>query len=106
MFNAAKAVQRIALQYTREQCDSDEIIRLAAERAVEIIREAARHISSAFRQEHPEIPWERIVAQRHVLAHEYDVIDPEQMWTLISDRVGRLITSLEPLLPPLPPEVE
>ena len=103
MLKASRTAQGIAIRFTREQYDADEVLRLAVERAVEIIGEAARHVSAGFKRAHPEVPWHAITAQRHVLAHEYDVIDPDHMWALISKRLSELIGALEPLVPP-PPE--
>ncbi len=102
MLKASRTAQGIASRFTREQYDSDEVLRLAVERAVEIIGEAARHVSAGFKRAHPEIPWHAITAQRHVLAHEYDVIDPEHMWVLISERLSVLAAALELLVPPPP----
>jgi uncharacterized protein with HEPN domain len=52
--------------YTR-----DRLLRGAVERHIQIIGEAARNVSQSFRDVHSEIPWRKIIAQRHVLAHEY-----------------------------------
>ena len=38
--------------------------------ASEIIGEAARRLTKSFRDSHPEIPWTKIMGQRHVLAHD------------------------------------
>jgi uncharacterized protein with HEPN domain len=49
----------------------DRKLQLAVERAIEIIGEAARRVSDSVKSSHPEIPWQKLVAQRNVLAHEY-----------------------------------
>jgi len=69
MLDASRAALEIAARHTREEYDEDRFLRLAAERLVEIIGEAARHVSREFKQAHPEIPWQRAAGQRHVLAH-------------------------------------
>ena len=56
------------------------MLRAAVERNIEIIGEAARRISDDLKQEHPEIPWRKIIAQRNVLIHEYDDIDYKEIW--------------------------
>ena len=71
--------------------------------AVEIIGEAARLVSSAFKRNHSEIPWQQIVSQRNVLAHEYGEINQERIWLVATRRIPELIRQLEPLLPPAPP---
>jgi len=87
---------------TLEQYQADENLRLATERRIEIIGEAAGRISQTVQQGHPEIPWRRIIAQRHVLAHEYGEIDDELIWRLAATHIPQLITMLEGLIPPPP----
>jgi len=83
-----------------------ENLRMAVERRVEIIGEAARRVSDAFRQAHPEIPWRDLVSQRNVLAHQYDEVDDHLMWRVATIRVPELIALVKPLLPPVPPDPE
>jgi hypothetical protein len=52
-----------------------------------IIGEAARKVSMAFQEEHPEIPWRPIMEQRHVLAHEYGEIQQDRVWRVAATRV-------------------
>ena len=77
-------------------------LQLAVERAIEIIGEAARLISASFKEQHPEIPWQQIIAQRHVLAHDYGEISHDRIWLVATRWIPDLINQLEPLLP-LPP---
>ena len=81
MLEAARGVVRSAENLTFKEYRVDENLRLAIERRIEIIGEAAGCVSQAVQQAHPGIPWRRIIAQRHVLAHEYGEIDDELIWT-------------------------
>jgi uncharacterized protein with HEPN domain len=83
----------------------DKKLQLAVERAPEIIGEAARRVSETYRQAHPEVPWQSIIAQRNVLAHEYGEIKQELIWKVATIRIPELITLLERLIP-APPEKE
>jgi uncharacterized protein with HEPN domain len=78
------------------------MMQLAVERAIEIIGEAARNLTPAFRDAHPEIPWRPIIAQRHVLAHDYGDIKQDRIWRVVTVHVPDLISQLEPLVPPPP----
>ena len=60
---------------TFQEYSNDLMLRSPVERQVEIIGEAARGVSDSFRQQHPEIPWSKIMGQRHVLAHDYGEIN-------------------------------
>ena len=84
----------------------NEMMQLAIERLLEIIGEAARRVSDDFKEEHSEIQWRNIIAQRNVLAHEYDNIKQELIWTAISVHIPDLITKIEPLIPKIPDENE
>lgn len=75
----------------------DVLLRSAVERQIEIIGEAARLVSQALENAHPEIPWRSITAQRHVLAHAYGDIDDARVWTVATEHVPRLINQLLPL---------
>ena len=65
--------------------------------------EAARRVSESFKDAHPEIPWRRMIAQRNVLAHEYDDIDDRLMWRVVTESIPKLARTLKGLLPALPP---
>ena len=65
MIEAARAIVDFTKNLTLEEFLSPgrdrEITRLAVERELEILEEAARRLSTRFCSEHPEIPWKEIV---------------------------------------------
>ena len=74
-------------------------IRRSVERSLQLIGEAAKHVSKDFREEHPEIPWRQIIGQRNVLVHEYGEIDDDLIWDLITTKLPLLIVQLDALVP-------
>ncbi len=104
MLTAARAVETFVRGRTVADYLNDLMLRSAVERQVEIIGEAARHVSAAFQTAHAEIPWRPIQAQRHVLAHDYGEIRHERIWRVATVHIPELIRQLEPLVPPPPPE--
>ncbi len=56
----------------------------AVYRRLEIIGEAARRVPQELRNEHPDIPWRRMIALRNVLAHEYDHVLCTVIWDTIT----------------------
>ena len=106
MLEAAKGV--VELTAGLEYCDylGDRKTQLAVEREVEIIGEAARRVSKPFQVSQAEIPWRKIIAQRHVLAHEYGEIRQDRMWAVATVHIPELIAQLTPLIPPLPPAMD
>jgi uncharacterized protein with HEPN domain len=103
MLTAARAVVDFTRERTLDEYSNDLMLRSAVERQVEIIGEAARRVSESFRSEHAEIPWSKIMGQRHVLAHDYGEIKQDRLWQVATVHVPALIAQIEPLLPP-PPE--
>ncbi len=106
MLEAAEKVQEFLKDKTFEDFMFDDMRRAAVERNLEIIGEAARRVSDELKQEHPEIPWQQIIAQRNVLIHEYGDIDYKEIWQVATFHLSRLIDQIRPLIPPLPPEVD
>ena len=102
MLDAARTIQKFATGVSFEEFLRDRKLQLAIERCVEIIGEASRRISDDFKTDHPGIPWGRILAQRNVLAHEYDEIKQERMWLVVTVHVPALVPQLEMVLPPHP----
>ena len=63
-------------------------------RNLELIGEAAMHISDAIRAAHPEIPWRMIIATRNRLIHGYLGIDNDILWSIIQDDIPALLQLL------------
>jgi len=99
MLKAAQGVVASLQGLTFAKYAVDENLRLATERRIEIIGEAARRISTEFKEAHPEIPWRLIVDQRNVLIHAYDEIEDERIWGLAEQDIPRLMEQLRELLP-------
>lgn len=77
MLDAAQAVVEFTTGKSFDDYQRERLLRAGVERSIEIIGEAARRVSRAFQSQHPEIPWTKIIGQRHVLAHEYGEIKDE-----------------------------
>ena len=95
MLQAAKEVSEFLSGVTVGAYLSNKMIRAAVERKIEIIGEAARGVTEAFRNAHPEIPWRAIVAQRNVIAHDYGDIKHEKLWNVASVKIVEVIPMLE-----------
>jgi uncharacterized protein with HEPN domain len=102
MREAAREVVEFMQGVTYARFTSEKVLRYAVERQIMVIGEAARLVSSSFKENHPEVPWSSIVAQRNVLAHEYGEILLERIWLVATERLPELIQLLDPLIPPPP----
>ena len=75
--------------------------RLALERLVEIVCEAAYRIPVTERETYPQIPWTLIVGMRQKLVHEYHNVDLKLLWDTIENDLPQLIRHLR-LIPTRP----
>lgn len=101
MLTAARAVASFVAGRTLAEYKADLLLRSAVERQIEIIGEAARHVSRATKEANLHIVWKGITAQRHVLAHEYGEILDDRVWRVATVHVPVLIEQLRPLVPPV-----
>lgn len=99
MLRHAKIVVELVADSTEANYATNRRLQLAVERAIEIVGEAARNVSEPFQRAHPNVPWRAIVAQRHVLAHEYGEINHAKIWRVASIHVPALIPLIEGLIP-------
>jgi uncharacterized protein with HEPN domain len=102
MLDAALAIREFTGGTSFREYTDNKMMRSAVERQLEILGEAARRVSDAFKQRHPEIAWRQIVGLRNVLAHEYGDIRQERIWQIVSRDLPALIEQLKPLVPPRP----
>ncbi len=79
--------------------DGDETLRLALLHLIQVIGEAARNVSTARRDQHPEIPWRLIVGMRHKLVHDYMEVDEDLVWKTTTEDLPGLIKALETIVP-------
>lgn len=94
---------RIVLEFTSgknfDDFSQDTQCQYAVIRAIEIIGEAAGHISEEYRDTHPELPWHQIIGMRNRLIHGYGDIVLSIVWEVVDKRIPELITVLELLAP-------
>lgn len=64
-------------------------------RNIEIIGEAARHISPEVRLKYIEIPWKEIIGTRNKVLHEYFGIDEKILWKTIQEDLPLLKEQIE-----------
>ena len=72
----------------------------AVVRRIEIIGEAARRVSQERRDQHPQIPWREMTSMRNLVIHECDVVDINQVWDTVQNKLPPLIEELGKIVPP------
>jgi len=67
-------------------------------RQLEIIGEAANHISEDVQISNPDILWARIIGLRNLVVHEYFGVDDHSIWSILQINLPVLKVQLEKLL--------
>jgi uncharacterized protein with HEPN domain len=91
--HAVEAVEMIR-GHTRADLDKDRKLNLALVRLVEIVGEAAAHVSDVERGRHARIPWEDIVGMRNRIVHGYDEVDFDILWDVVELHLPPLVVEL------------
>jgi uncharacterized protein with HEPN domain len=62
----------------------------AVEHALLTIAEAAKHLPAEMKAGRPEVEWHKIHALGNLLRHEYRHIDPEILWSIVTEHLDAL----------------
>ena len=98
MLDAAETVLKFTAKKKRSDLDTDEKLALALVRLLEVIGEAARHVSEETRRRFPDIPWKEIAGTRDRLVHGYFDVDLEIVWQITTRDLPPLIKELKKTL--------
>jgi len=94
---------KIALEYVAgkswDEFYSDMQCQDAVLRRIEIIGEAARHISPQTQKKYPQIPWRDLTMLRNLVIHQYDAVDINQVWDTTQKRLPPLVSELSKIVP-------
>src|SRR5689334_16455613 len=98
MLEHATHVQYIVLGIDFDTFQDSTQVRLAAERAVDIIGRAATRVSESFKTDHGEIPWHRIATVAATLAYPDGEPNDELVWDFLREDLPGIMENLEPLI--------
>jgi uncharacterized protein with HEPN domain len=65
-------------------------LRRAAERAIQIVSEAAKSRPTEMLARHSEAPWNAIIGIGNVLRHEYQRVDDRRLWEIVTVHLPEL----------------
>jgi uncharacterized protein with HEPN domain len=77
------------------QFEKDKMRKLAVERQLEVLGQAANKISNETQEKLEAIPWKNIIGLRNKLAHDYGEILAARIWNISKSSIIELTTELE-----------
>ena len=84
--------------YSFESLVSDKRTYYSVMKNVEIVGEAAFMLTKAFKDTHPETPWNIVRGMRHVLVHDYANVIPRILWGTATNDIPVLRRQVEKYL--------
>ncbi len=94
----ARQAYALVRRITFERLDGDPMRKLALERALEVLGEAARRVSPGYKDRQAQIEWRALVGQRNVLAHDYGKINHRRLYDSTHSIVPLLLAELDRIL--------
>ncbi|HRD53428.1 MAG TPA: DUF86 domain-containing protein [Flavobacteriales bacterium] len=98
MLEAAEAVMRKLDGVDLDAYMADEDKRDAVAYRLQIIGEAAYHVSDALKEQHPVVDWFKIQGLRHRIVHDYRRIDDSQIFRIANKYLPPLVEQLRRML--------
>lgn len=100
MLLAAREAMAFVDGLTFPEFQRNRMAQLAVLKTIEVVGEAASGIGTDTTKAHPDIPWSGIIGMRNRLVHGYFSINLERVWETVQQDIPRLLSQLEPLVPP------
>lgn len=94
LVEAAEKAVAYAADRAREDLDSDELLRLALTKLVEIVGEAAKQVSDATRAQYPDVPWSAAARMRDRLVHHYFDVNLDVLWSTVTEDLPSLLDQI------------
>jgi len=104
ILDAGEKIQQWTRGMSRTAFAANDVVQSADAYQLQIIGEAASHLTEEFRQAQPGIPWRRIIRMRNVLAHGYMHVDVDIVWNTVTEWLTPLLDVVRPVAPPLEDE--
>lgn len=96
---AIAEIRPLLAGYTYDQLMGDGRTRLAYQRLLEIVSEAARNVPPEWRQSHgADIPWPQVVAIGNILRHAYHRIDYQMLWQVYQHDLDPLERAIDAMI--------
>jgi len=95
---SCEKILRFTTGFNQADLNRDEKSYDAVVRNLEIIGEAAKHISDELRKQLPNIEWRKVAGLRDMLTHAYFGIDDDILWDVVQNKVPPLAKTITTFL--------
>lgn len=85
----------------RDRFMTDRMVSDAVLRNFSVMGEAAKRVDDRYRAAHSQIPWRALAGLRDVLIHQYEGVDLEKVWGIVTNDLPSLKAAIVAFLPPL-----
>lgn len=98
ILESIEEIEKYTAGQNLENFMQNSMMKFASVKQIEIIGEAANHITEETKYKFSEIQWRQITGLRHVLVHEYFGIDSNIIWQIIKDDIPALKMNIQEVL--------
>lgn len=83
ILNAIEEIETYLLDINHQDFINNSMMKFACIKQLEVIGEAANHVSTVVKQAFPDIEWRQIIGMRNLFVHEYFGIDNDLVWNIV-----------------------
>jgi uncharacterized protein with HEPN domain len=90
MLDAIEGIETHTAGKSLSDFERNWLLKLAIQRALEIVSEASRHIPDELLSIAPDVPWKQIRGIGNILRHEYHKIADDVIWVVVTEHITPL----------------
>ena len=98
MQDHARAARDISRDYSRPDLDTNKLLNLALQKAVQVISASASRVPDEFRRSRQEVHWDEAASFYGKAVKSYDDVTLDTLWDIIQDDIPPLMEQLEDLI--------
>ena len=98
MRDYARAALDMSQDYSRHDLNSNKLLNLGLQKAVQVVSTAASRIPDSFRHSRREVHWDEASSFYGKAVKSYDDVDLDALWETVQDDIPPLLEQLDDLI--------